>query len=54
MLVLLDPARSAEPPISHGTRFAMAFSALPDAARVAIGFSSFGVLTYYAIANASA
>ncbi len=36
MVVLFEPARSAEPPHSSGTGWASADSTLPDAARVAI------------------
>ena len=34
----MDGARSAEPPISHGTRGAMAFSTLPLVSRPACAF----------------
>ncbi len=40
IVVLLDPARSAEPPHSSGMTGASAVSTSPDALRVAIPFSS--------------
>ena len=42
MVVLLDSARSAEPPHSSGTRSAIALMTAPDALRVATPFSSAG------------
>src|SRR5690606_23119988 len=39
-MVLLEPARSADPPISHGTRAAIALIIAPYAARVAVGLSA--------------
>ena len=38
--VCVDGARSAEPPISHGTFLAMPFKTLPDESRVARPFAS--------------
>ena len=40
--VLVDGARSAEPPISQGTFLAMAFSTSPLVSRVALPFLSAG------------
>ena len=42
MLVLVEGARSAEPPMNHGTAGAMALITLPEAAREAMPFSSAG------------
>src|SRR5664280_2443603 len=42
MVVLLDPARSAEPPQSSGRTAASAFSTVPEADRVATPLGSAG------------
>ena len=46
MIVFVEPARSALPPISQGIRSANAFRTLPEATRVASGpscGSNFGI-----------
>src|SRR5256885_17022838 len=40
--VLLDLARSADPPMNHGIFLAIAFSVLPELSRVPIPFASAG------------